>query len=586
MRLSSLISAIATASTFALQLENTSRPSAPSTLPMSKSHKIAIHWYRNGLRFHDNPCLKAACDASETLLPIYIVDPEHPFAQTPGRRAGCIRANFILESMKEIDSKLRGMDSQLLVVLGRPEKIIPEIIALTNASALYYEKESATPVCASDAIVLQAVAEASETENKSSSASVIDEIQIKGFESHTLHPMELYLAKCKGNVAPSTYGSFTKIFQAMKVSQTIEDVTRVPPLPPMAVEHLKEALGEKLHFPTLEDIGYGENTEEQLKDRKEGGLAFDGGEEASLAILRKCMARSQWVATFEKPKTSPNALTVDTTGLSPYIKHGCLSPRRFYHELSNVYSKFNSKNISKPPVSLHGQLMWREYNYLTGYATPNFDKIVDNPIARQIPWDDDPRLVLAWKNGETGYPYIDAIMTQLRKTGWIHHLARHSTACFLTRGDLWQSWEEGAQVFEEELIDADWSINNFNWQWLSCTAHFYQYFRCYSPVAFGKKTDPNGDYIRKWLPQFKDMPKKFIYEPWDAPIEVQKRCGVIVGENYPHPIVDHRTISKSNMGRMKEAYDAHKLEAAATKRKSTEDKKATSKKRKKKETVS
>lgn len=99
-----------------------------------------------------------------------------------------------------------------------------------------------------------------------------------------------------------------------------------------------------------------------------------------------------------------------------------------------------------------------------GYTTPNFDEMLDNPVARQIPWDDDPVLLEAWKNGRTGYPYIDAIMTQLKETGWIHHLARHSAACFLTRGDLWQSWEKGAEHFEDKLIDADWSLNNFNWQ--------------------------------------------------------------------------------------------------------------------------
>jgi len=193
-----------------------------------------------------------------------------------------------------------------------------------------------------------------------------------------------------------------------------------------------------------------------------------------------------------------------------------------------------------------------------GYTTPNFDKMIDNPVARQIPWDDDPDLVEKWSNSQTGYPFIDAIMTQLRETGWIHHLARHAVACFLTRGDLWQSWEKGAEIFEHYLIDADWSINAFNWQWLSCTAHFYQYFRCYSPVAFGKKTDPNGDYVKKWLPMFSKMPSKFIYEPWTAPIDVQRRCGVIIGDTYPRPIVDHKVISKENMSRMKEAYDAHK----------------------------
>jgi cryptochrome len=168
-----------------------------------------------------------------------------------------------------------------------------------------------------------------------------------------------------------------------------------------------------------------------------------------------------------------------------------LSPRTFYHELSKVYERYRTGSspfqpkLSQPPVSLHGQLLWREYNYLMGYTTPRFDRMAGNPIARQIPWDDDPALARAWSEGRTGYPFVDAVMRQLAETGWIHHLARHAAACFLTRGDLWQSWEVGARVFEEKLVDADWSINNFNWQWLSCTAHFYQYFRCYSPVAFG-----------------------------------------------------------------------------------------------------
>jgi len=107
-------------------------------------------------------------------------------------------------------------------------------------------------------------------------------------------------------------------------------------------------------------------------------------------------------------------------------------------------------------------------------------------------------------------------MVQLRETGFIHHLARHAVACFLTRGDLWQSWEKGAEVFDEWLLDADWALNNGNWMWLSCSCFFYQYFRCYSPVAFPKKWDPKGNYIKKWLPQFKDFPVKYIYEPWKA----------------------------------------------------------------------
>ena len=120
-------------------------------------------------------------------------------------------------------------------------------------------------------------------------------------------------------------------------------------------------------------------------------------------------------------------------------------------------------------------------------------------------------------------------------------------------------------MFDEYLLDADPALNRGNWMWLSCSCFFYQYFRCYSPVAFPKKTDPNGDYVRRYLPQLAKFPKKYIYEPWAAPLAVQQSAGCVVGVDYPSPIVDHATASKENMSRMKAAYDAHKSAAAATK---------------------
>ena len=151
-------------------------------------------------------------------------------------------------------------------------------------------------------------------------------------------------------------------------------------------------------------------------------------------------------------------------------------------------------------------------------------------------------------------------MTQLRDEGWIHHLARHSVACFLTRGDLYQSWTKGQEVFEELLLDADWSLNAANWQWLSASAFFHQYFRVYSPIAFGKKTDKNGDYIRKYVPVLKNFPAQYIYEPWTAPLSVQKQAKCVIGQDYPMCIVDHNTIHKKNIERMKLAYDAAKID--------------------------
>jgi cryptochrome len=179
-------------------------------------------------------------------------------------------------------------------------------------------------------------------------------------------------------------------------------------------------------------------------------------------------------------------------------------------------------------------------------------------IAKQIGWDQDESMVQAWEHSRTGYPWIDAAMTQLREQGWLHHLARHAVACFLTRGDLYQNWEQGAKVFDKYLLDSDWAINNGNWLWLSASAYFHQFFRVYSPVAFPKKTDKKGAYIRKWLPQFKTFPDKYIYEPWKAPQHVQLEHGVVVGESYPARIVVHEEVSKRNISRHSDAYKAHK----------------------------
>uniref|UniRef100_M4DX76 (6-4)DNA photolyase n=1 Tax=Brassica campestris TaxID=3711 RepID=M4DX76_BRACM len=257
---------------------------------------------------------------------------------------------------------------------------------------------------------------------------------------------------------------------------------------------------------------------------------FRGGESEALKRLHKSISDKAWVANFEKPKGDPSAfLKPATTVLSPYLK-----------------------------------LLWREFFYTTAFGTRNFDKMKGNPICKQIPWKEDHDMLAAWRDGKTGYPWIDAIMVQLLKWGWMHHLARHSVACFLTRGDLFIHWEQGRDVFERLLIDSDWAINNGNWMWLSCSSFFYQalpppfYNRIYSPVSFGKKYDPDGKYIRHFLPVLKDMPKQYIYEPWTAPLSVQTKAKCIVGKDYPKPMVMHDAASKECKRKMGEAYALNK----------------------------
>ena len=491
--------------------------------------KRALVWFRKALRVHDNPSLLEATKAAAAVYPVFILDPAVDPTEN-GVKVGANRTQFLLESLKDLDSNLRRLGSELLCLQGNPEEVLPELMKDLDVNFLSFEFDTEPYYRSLDAKMCK-------TANKLG-------IKIHSPVSHTLYDPEHLLAKCSGK-APTTYGQFLKLIaKAGKPPQQVSVPARLPPVS-------KDGINKKYSttIPTLDSLGY---SELPLGER----TPFAGGESEGLKRLADQFRDTKRIAMFDKPKTSPTDFQVpSTTVLSPYLKFGCVSPRLFYYKLQDVY-KAHSKH-AEPPVSLLGQLYWREFFYLCGYAFPNFGKMEGNPICRQIPWDsteDGKRKLEAWENAQTGYPWIDAAMTQLRQQGWIHHLARPAVACFLTRGDLWVSWEEGRAVFDKLLIDADWSLNNANWMWLSCSSFFYQYFRCYSPVAFGRKYDPNGTYIRHFIPALRKFPAKFIYEPWKAPLVIQKQAGCIVGRDYPLPIVDHSVVSKENMSKMAAAY--------------------------------
>ena len=156
----------------------------------------------------------------------------------------------------------------------------------------------------------------------------------------------------------------------------------------------------------------------------------------------------------------------------------------------------------------------------------------------------------------TGYPYIDAMMRQLESTGWMHHLGRHAVSCFLTRGQLWENWKYGRDIFERKLVDSDWAINNGNWLWLAGVAPFSMpYFRIYNPCPDSKSSlnveTEKANFIRKWIPELVNFPSNHIFEPHLAPLSVQTKSGCIIGKDYPSPIVDRKKARKENISRFK-----------------------------------
>ncbi|KAF4097140.1 cryptochrome circadian regulator 4 isoform X1 [Onychostoma macrolepis] len=484
------------------------------------SHRT-IHLFRKGLRLHDNPTLLGALASSAALFPVYVLD--HMFLEG-AMRLGPLRWRFILQSLEDLDARLRALGSRLYVLRGSTAAVLRDLVTRWSVTQISYDTE-VEPYYARMEQEIQALAQERG-------------LQTYTHVSHTLYDLKR-IVKANGGSPPLTYKKFLHVLSVLgEPEKPVRDVS--------AEDFLRcstpaEPDPEQTYgVPSLADLGL-ENESEVL---------WPGGETHALQRLHKHFQSQGWVANFSKARTVPNSLLPSTTGLSPYLSLGCLSVRTFYHRLSSVYAQ--SKNHSLPPVSLQGQVLWREFFYTVASATPNFTKMQGNPICLQIDWYHDPEALEKWRTAQTGFPWIDAIMTQLRQEGWIHHLARHAVACFLTRGDLWISWEEGMKVFEEILLDADYSMNAGNWMWLSASAFFHKYTRIFCPVRFGRRTDPQGQYLRKYLPVLKNFPSQYIYEPWKAPEDVQLSAGCIIGKDYPHPMVCHIEASQRNLGLMRQ----------------------------------
>ncbi|XP_035012124.1 cryptochrome-1b [Hippoglossus stenolepis] len=484
----------------------------------------SIHWFRKGLRLHDNPSLRDSIRGADSLRCVYILDPW--FAGSSS--VGINRWRFLLHCLEDLDASLRKLNSRLFVIRGQPTDVFPRLFKEWQITCLSYEYDSEPFGKERDATIQKLANEAA--------------VEVLVRVSHTLYDLDKII-ELNGGQTPLTYKSFEVLINCMDPvdvpAETITSEVVRKCATPIGADH-----DVKFGVPSLEELGF--ETE---------GLStavWPGGETEALMRLERHLERKAWVANSECPRMNANSLLASPTGLSPYLRFGCLSARLFYFKLTDLYRK--EKENSKPPLSFYGQLLLREFFYTTATNNPCFDKMEGNPVCVQIPWDRNPEALAKWAKGRTGFPWIDAIMTQLRQEGWIHHLARRAVACFLTRGDLWISWEEGMKVFEELLLDADWSVNAGSWMCFSCSSFFQQFFRCYCPVGFGRRTDPNVEYIRRYLPILRDFPAKYIYDPWRAPEEVQKAAKCIIGEHYPKPMVNHAEASRINIERMKQIY--------------------------------
>ncbi|KAG6253417.1 hypothetical protein E4U24_008268 [Claviceps purpurea] len=542
-----------------------------------------IYWFRTDLRLHDSPALKAALDLQPAVLwPIFTWDPHYVYRA----RGGVNRWQFLLDCQNDLSESITKLNpkSKLFVLREGPQTLLPKLFKAWKVTHLVFEKDTDSYARERDEAVAKAAKEAG--------------VEVVVRSGRTLWDSDQVVVKHGGKPTMSMTALLSATKKLGDVPRPIPSPTQLPDPGDMPVDFEQDPPETKpdinAESRTNNDTGYrkiaGPKGDFAIETLEELGFApattpHKGGESRALRALDAIVKDTVYTATFEKPKTSPALFEPQsTTLLSPFLHFGALSVREFYWRVQDVVTA-HGKGASMPPVSLTGQLIFRDMYFAAQAAIgPHFHQTAGNQHCRFIPWHlpskTDPVTGLAtgdyhvdsqqadewfrrYKQGVTGFPWIDALMRQLRHDGWIHHLGRHSVACFLTRGGCYIDWERGAEVFEELLLDHEPACNAGNWQWLSCTAFFSQYFRCYSPVAFGQKWDKNGDLIRKWVPELRNLHAKYIYEPWKAPLLDQNKAGVrIKGDGltdvqdgtYPKPMFDFNERRNVCIAAMKTAY--------------------------------
>jgi cryptochrome len=517
-------------------------------------------WLRKSLRLHDNPALLAASrEAAATqrhLIVAFLVD--DGIVRSVGRN----RRRFLLDALIDLDTQLTALHSRLSVFncahLLRDDASPLPITLVDGLDRAAAPMRAAQALCnlveeqrvASVHFELCAEPYGSQRDRAVRLSLRNRGVAVRRWASATLADPRHLVAVAGRTGAPLTYQKFITLFERSGGAlQPLAAPTELVPPPPALAPRDAPSV-RSIVEPLLMADGAVQADEFVL---------LPGGETEGLRRLADKTASAVWVARFEKPESSPYALKPpSTTLLSPYLKFGCVSPRLVFARLRQCERDSGIAQPTQPPVSLVGQMMWREFFMFVSTAVgAPFGAIAGNPVCRQIPWEDDDAKFDAWRNGMTGYPAIDAAMRQLKQHGWLHHLARHSVACFATRGDLWLPWPRVARVFDELLLDGDFALNNANWMWLSASAFFHQFGRVYSPVAFAKKYGAEARaYVRHFVPELAHLSDKHVLEPWTAPGGLPR--------NYPARIVDHDVVRQINLDRMAAAYANPICKAQAT----------------------
>ena len=477
---------------------------------------VAIAWFRRDFRLADNSALRAALDAADTVVPVYIHAPEEDHINGADWQPGAASRWWLHHSLRALKQDLRERGSNL--VIRRASDSLQELRMLieeTGAEAVHWNRLYEPHVVARDAKVKKVLGE--------------EGVLAVSHAGCLLHEPTRHMTK-----QGQPYRVFTPFWKSLEPTLEVDQ-----PLPAPRDIPAPSSWPQRLRVRELDLLPQIDWT---------SGIAetWAPGEAGAHERLRAFL--DEPVKAYKEGRDYPSR--DDVSRLSPYLHFGEISPRQVWAATNNEMQA--EPGTRRGAASFLRELGWREFAHHVLFHFPHTPDEPMYPKYANFPWREDyAALLQAWQHGETGYPIVDAGMRQLWQEGWMHNRVRMIVASLLVK-NLRIPWQEGARWFWDTLVDADLANNTMGWQWAAgCGADAAPYFRIFNPMTQAEKFD-TAAYIRKYVPELAALPEKYLFQPWETPAEVQRAKGFKPGRDYPAPVVDYRQSREDALAALKE----------------------------------
>ena len=464
----------------------------------------ALVWFRRDLRTTDHTALRYALEENTRVVCAFVFDKTILDALPRDDR----RVEFIWWALKEIDAELRAHGGALIVVHGDPIEDIPRLVQALDVDAVYLNRDEEPAALSRDAAVKERLASTN----------------WRIFKDHVIFEGPEILTQAR-----TPFSVFTPYKNAWLRTLTPTDLA--PKVVDLSAGRLASPTIDK-PLPSLAELGFNQT---DLKS-----LALPTGMSGAQALFRDFVER---IDHYAEARNFP--AVKGPSYLSVHLRFGTISIRQLA-----AYSHAQSSHGAQVWLS---ELIWRDFYHAILWHHPRVVGACFKPQCDALQWDDVPQWFSAWQHGQTGYPLVDAAMRQLLQSGYMHNRLRMVVASFLTK-DLGVDWRLGEAWFAEKLLDFDLAANNGGWQWAASTGCDAQpWFRIFNPITQSENFDPQGKFIRRYVPEIANVSDKFIHAPWKMSIDDQAQCGVRIGQDYPAPIVDHAIARQRTLARFKVA---------------------------------